>query len=107
MRPRGGCRTYFNTKTRQTKTRKRYFFFLVPKLCLGTHVPKLRFESGRRRETEFRRQAFPNRSLGTRRRRAGKGRPCWRVGLIGIWFWDGLRLLREPLCLDPFLGFLL
>src|SRR5437879_12531655 len=35
--------------------------FLVPKLRLGTHVPKLCFESQRRRETEFRRQAFPKR----------------------------------------------
>jgi hypothetical protein len=53
---------------------------LVPKLCLGTHAfepsfpnsvwermpSKFCFESTPRRETEFRRPAFPNRSLGTR-----------------------------------------
>src|SRR5216684_3266810 len=33
----------------------------VPKLCLGTPVPKLCFASKRRRETEFPTRAFPNR----------------------------------------------
>src|SRR5262245_11021313 len=34
---------------------------LVPKLCLGTQVSKLCFESWLGRETEFRGRTFPNR----------------------------------------------
>src|SRR6516225_6910159 len=57
--------SWVDAKPQAAERRYSFSLPLVPKLCLGTHPSKLCFASWPGRETEFRKPAFLNRSLGT------------------------------------------